>query len=48
MTNIKTTSLKILSLVILFVMVSSYAMATKMVRAKNNANEITPNLTNHM
>ena len=48
MINIKTTSLKILSLVILFVMVSSYAMATKMVRAKNNGNEITANMTNLM
>ena len=46
MTNIKTTSLKILSLVILLIMVSSYAMATKMVRAKNNGNEITANMTN--
>ena len=48
MTNIKTTSLKILSLVILLIMVSSYAMATKMVRAKNNGNEITANMTNLM
>ena len=48
MTNTKTTFLKILSLVILLIMVSSYAMATKMVRAKNNGNEITANMTSIM